>query len=78
MEIERESTRVYSVNSFWKKLCTCRKTDYRMNELWENRTLIGSILRCINDGNKCPYIPLTAVRGTFRYPDQKSFIQTVL
>jgi hypothetical protein len=31
--IERESTRLHPVeNSLWKRLRTCRKTDYRMNE----------------------------------------------
>jgi hypothetical protein len=33
LEIERGSTRSHSVeNSLWKRLRTCRKTDYRMNE----------------------------------------------
>jgi hypothetical protein len=32
LEIERKSTRSHSVkNCLWKKLWTCRKTDYRMN-----------------------------------------------
>jgi hypothetical protein len=32
MEIERGSTRSHPVeNSLWKRLRTCRKTDYRMN-----------------------------------------------
>ena len=34
LEIERGSTRSHPVeNSLWKRLRTCRKTDYRMNEL---------------------------------------------
>jgi hypothetical protein len=33
LEIERGSTRPHPVeNSLWKRLQTCRKTDYRMNE----------------------------------------------
>jgi hypothetical protein len=33
LEIERGSTRSHPVeNSLWKRLRTCRKTDYRMNE----------------------------------------------
>jgi hypothetical protein len=33
LEIERGSTISYAVeNSLWKRLRTCRKTDYRMNE----------------------------------------------
>jgi hypothetical protein len=33
LEIERGSSRSYPVeNSLWKKLRTCRKTDYWMNE----------------------------------------------
>jgi hypothetical protein len=33
MEIERGRSRSHSVkNSFWKRLWTCLKTDYRMNE----------------------------------------------
>jgi hypothetical protein len=33
LEIERGSTRSHPVeNSPWKRLRTCRKTDYRMNE----------------------------------------------
>jgi replicative superfamily II helicase len=33
LEIERGSTRSHCVeNSLWKSLCTCRKTDYRMNK----------------------------------------------
>jgi hypothetical protein len=32
-EIERGSTRSHPMeNSLWKRLRTCRKTDYRMNE----------------------------------------------
>jgi hypothetical protein len=32
MEIERGSSRSHSLeNSIWKKLWTCRKTNYRMN-----------------------------------------------
>jgi hypothetical protein len=34
LEIERGSARLHPVeNSLWKRLRTCRKTDYRMNEL---------------------------------------------
>jgi hypothetical protein len=34
LEIERENTRSHSVeNSPWKRLWTCRKVDYEMNEL---------------------------------------------
>jgi hypothetical protein len=34
VELERGSTRSHPVeNSLWKRLRTCRKTDYRMNEL---------------------------------------------
>jgi hypothetical protein len=34
LEIERGSTRLHPVeNSLWKRLRTCRKTDYRMNEI---------------------------------------------
>jgi hypothetical protein len=53
-ETERGSTRSHSVeNSLWKKLWTCRKTDYTMNEcevllevFWEIREcrLVNSIL----------------------------------
>jgi hypothetical protein len=33
LEIERGSIRSYSMeNSLWKRLWTCRKTGYRMNE----------------------------------------------
>jgi hypothetical protein len=33
LEIERGSTRSHSMeNSLWKRLWTCHKTDYRMNE----------------------------------------------
>jgi hypothetical protein len=33
LEIDRGSTRSHPVeNSLWKRLRTCRKTDYRMNE----------------------------------------------
>jgi hypothetical protein len=33
LEIERGSTRSHPVeNPLWKRLRTCRKTDYRMNE----------------------------------------------
>jgi hypothetical protein len=33
LEIERGSTRSHSMeNSLWKRLQTCRKTDYGMNE----------------------------------------------
>jgi hypothetical protein len=33
LKIERGSTRSHPVeNSLWKRLRTCRKTDYRMNE----------------------------------------------
>ena len=33
LEIEKESSRSHSVeNSGWKRLWTCRKTDYWMNE----------------------------------------------
>ena len=34
LEVERGSTRSHSVeNSLWKKLCTCRRTDYGMTEV---------------------------------------------
>jgi hypothetical protein len=34
LEIERGTTRSQSVeNSLWKRLWTCRKTDYGMNEI---------------------------------------------
>jgi hypothetical protein len=36
LEIKRGSTRSHCVeNSLWKRLRTCRKTDYRMNEMNE-------------------------------------------
>jgi len=39
MEIERGSTRSHSMwNALWKRLWTCHKTDYRMNETKEVRT----------------------------------------
>jgi hypothetical protein len=46
VQIERGSTRSHSMeNSVWKRLRTCRKTDYRMNEVRRpNRTLLSAQL----------------------------------
>jgi hypothetical protein len=41
LEIERGSTRSHPVEiSLWKRLRTCRKTDYRMNECKAQKTTI--------------------------------------
>jgi hypothetical protein len=46
LEIERGSTRSYHMeNSLWKRLRTCRKTDYRMNE---DKISIGPGNHCIH------------------------------
>ena len=52
MENKRESTTANSVSSLWKRLWTCRKTDYRINEFRENKKQIGSPLRCIYLGSE--------------------------